>query len=118
MHNIYIYVKVAQSYLTLCHPWTICPYNSPDQNMSGNPFSRGSNPGLICLQCTRSGFDPWVGRIPWRREVFWPGESPGQRSLAGYNPWGCKESDMTEQLTRIYIYFLYIYLLYCTHLTR
>jgi len=31
------------------------------------------------LQCGRPGFDPWVGRIPWRREwlptpVFWPGE--------------------------------------------
>ena len=23
----------------------------------------------------------------------------GQRSLAGYRPWGCKESDMTEQLS-------------------
>ena len=31
--------------------------------------------------------------------VFLPGESHGQRSLMGYNPWGCKESDMTERLT-------------------
>ena len=48
--------------------------------------------------------DPWVGKIPWRREwqstpVFLPGEFHGQRSLAGYSPWGCKEQDMTEQLT-------------------
>ena len=28
--------------------------------------------------------------------VFLPGESHGQRSLVGYSPWGCKESDMTE----------------------
>ena len=33
-------------------------------------------------QCRRPGFDPWVGRIPWRRErlptpVFWPGEFHG-----------------------------------------
>ena len=28
--------------------------------------------------------------------VFLPGEFHGQRSLAGYSPWGCKESDMTE----------------------
>ena len=46
-------------------------------------------------------FDPWVGKIPWRRKwqptpVFLPGESHGQRSLAGYSPWGCKESDTTE----------------------
>ena len=31
--------------------------------------------------------------------VFLPGEFHGQRSLAGYSPWGGKESDMTEQLT-------------------
>ena len=31
--------------------------------------------------------------------VFLPGESPGQRSLAGYSPYGCKESDTTEQLS-------------------
>ena len=28
--------------------------------------------------------------------VFLPGETHGQRSLAGYSPWGCKESDLTE----------------------
>ena len=44
---------------------------------------------------------PWIGKIPWRREwlptpVFLPGESHGQRSLMGYNPWAHKESDMTE----------------------
>ena len=48
--------------------------------------------------------DPWVRKIPWRREwlptpVFLPGEFHGQRSLVGYSPWGCKELDMTEQLT-------------------
>ena len=36
----------------------------------------------ICLQCGRPGFDPWVGKIPWRRErlstpIFWPGEFHG-----------------------------------------
>ena len=30
--------------------------------------------------------------------VFLPGESNGQRSLAGYSPWGHKEASMTEQL--------------------
>ena len=29
--------------------------------------------------------------------VFLPGEFYGQRSLAGYSPWGCKETDTTEQ---------------------
>ena len=36
-------------------------------------------------------FDPWVGKIPWRRKwqptpVFLPGKSHGERSLAGYSP--------------------------------
>ena len=43
----------------------------------------------------------WSGKIPWRRKwqltpVFLPGESHGQRSLAGYSPWDYKESDTTE----------------------
>ena len=45
----------------------------------------------------------WVGKILWRRgwpptPVFLPGESHGSRSLAGYSPWSCKESDMTERI--------------------
>ena len=56
---------------------------------------------VICLQCGRPGFDPWVGKIPWRREwlptpVFFSGGSHGQRNLEGYSPWGGKESDMIE----------------------
>ena len=49
---------------------------------------------------------PWIGKFPWRREwhptlVFLPGELHGQWRwrLAGYSPWGHKESDMTERLT-------------------
>ena len=39
-----------------------------------------------------NGFDPWLGKIPWRRKwqpipVFLTGKSHGQRSLAGYSPW-------------------------------
>ena len=53
------------------------------------------------LHFRRPRFDPWVGKIPWRREclptlVFFPGEFYRQRSLMGYNPWSCKESNMTE----------------------
>ena len=51
----------------------------------------------------RRVFDPWVGKIPWRRKWpptagFLPGESHGQRSLEGYCPRGFKESDTTERL--------------------
>ena len=59
----------------------------------------------IHLQGRRPRFDRWVRKIPWRREwqptpVFFPGEFQGQRRLVGYCPWGLKESDMTERLTR------------------
>ena len=42
-------------------------------------------------QCRRCGFDPCIGKVPWRRAwqptpVFLPGESHGQRSLEGYSP--------------------------------
>ena len=50
------------------------------------------------------GLIPGSGKILWRREwqsipVFLPGGSHGQRSLAGFSSWGCKESDMTKWLT-------------------
>ena len=54
-----------------------------------------------CNAGERAGFDPSIGKIPWRREwqstpVFLPAESHGQSNQEGYN---CKESDTTEQLT-------------------
>ena len=55
-------------------------------------------------------FDPWVGKIPWRRKwqptsVFLPGKSHGRRSLVGYSPWGHKESDTTEQLHFHFLFY-------------
>ena len=61
----------------------------------------GKEPNGQCRRCKRCGFDPWVGKIPWRRAwqptpVSLPRENRGQRSLAVYSPWGCIESDTTE----------------------
>ena len=52
-----------------------------------------------------AGSVPGSGRFPWRRKWqptpgFLPGESHGQRSMVGYGPWGHRELDMTEQLSR------------------
>ena len=60
-------------------------------------------PACQCRRGKRSGFDPWVGKLPWRREwkptpVFLLGESHGQRSLASCSPWDHKE-DTTEWLS-------------------
>ena len=69
----------------------------------------------------RPGLDPWVGKIPWSRKwqptpVFLPGESHGQRSLAGYSPWchkfntnwGTQLSEQQMLLRRAY--FLSVFL--------
>ena len=50
----------------------------------------------IHLQCGRPGFDPWVGKITWRRErlctsVFWPG-----KLYRLYSPWGCKKIRLSD----------------------
>ena len=54
-----------------------------------------------CRRHKGHSFDPWVRTLPWRRKwqrtpVFLPGESHGQRSLVGYSPQGCTESDTNE----------------------
>ena len=57
-----------------------------------------------CRRHSRCGFNPWLGKMPWRRKwqpipVFLPGESHGQRNLEAYSPWDYKESDTTERLS-------------------
>ena len=66
-------------------------------------FSGGSEVKASVCNAGDLGSIPGLGRFPWRRKwqptpVFLPGESHGWRSLVGYSPWGCKESDTTERL--------------------
>ena len=68
---------------------------------------------LVC-QCRRqrrSGFDPWVGKMPWRRKwqstpVFLPGKTHEQRNLVGYSPWGRKELVTCIFTAKVFIWFL------------
>ena len=62
----------------------------------------GKESACQCRRHRRCGFDPWIGKISWRRKwqltpVFLPGKSHGQRSLASYSPQGRQQSDTTEQ---------------------
>ena len=64
-------------------------------------FPCGSDDKESAFNAGDAGSTPESGRSPWRREwqptlVFLPGEFHGQRSLVGYSPWDCKESDTTE----------------------
>ena len=77
--------------------------------------SAEKNPPAMQEMYRRHGFDPWVGKIPWRRKrqhipVFLPGKFHGQRSLAGYSPWDCKELDTTEHAHthNLVLYFGYL----------
>ena len=56
-------------------------------------FPGGSDSKESTCNAGELGLNPWVRKIPWRREwlltpVFLPGESHGQRSLAGCSLWG------------------------------
>ena len=108
---------VAQSCPTLCNPMDCSPTDSSVHGILqarmlewvAIPFSRGSSKPkdrtLVSCIAGRS-FTIWTTReaqFPWRREwlptpAFLPGEFHEQRSLEGYSPWGCKESDTTGWL--------------------
>ena len=66
------------------------------KNPPASAGDAGSIPGL-------GGF-PGGGRAWQPTRILLPGESHGQRSLVGYSLWGCKESDMTEQLTETHFF--------------
>ena len=93
-------------------PAALCLYNLVIYLHLG--FPSGSD-GKESCQFRTPGFNPWVRKIPWRREwqpapVFLPRELHEQRSLVGYHPWGCKESDMTEGLTLSVPFFCISYI--------
>ena len=59
------------------------------------------NPPVNAGDARNAGLIPGSGRSPGGGHdnpilVFLPGEFHGQRNLAGYSPWGCKESDTAE----------------------
>ena len=78
-------------------------------------FPGGTSGKESTCQCRRCRVHPWVGKIPWRRKwqptpAFLPGESHGQRSLAGYSPWVAKSQTLqlsmhayTWKLLTVYI---------------
>ena len=78
-------------------------YQSEDHIVIWLPkWFSGKESACHCSRCRRLGFDPWVGKVPRRRKglpslLFLPEKYHGQRSLAGYSPWGGKELDTNEQ---------------------
>ena len=80
--------------------------------MSFLGVASGKEPICQCRRHKRPGFEPWVGKIPWRRAwqptpIFFSGEFHGQRSLLDYSPWSHKES---EPLSNYHFPLLYLVL--------
>ena len=124
---LYLYIQKERGYFQYCWISHMCPapiqspclpvtslnlvyllafhssFTSIFASLRGFPGGvRNKDPASQGRRYKRWGFDPWVGKIPWRRAwqptpVFLPGESHGQRSLAGYSPRGHKGLDTTEE---------------------
>jgi len=100
LHNFFFIVGI----LFPCIPSKKCPpdLGRPYPHFWGFPGgTSGKEPTCQSRRHRKCGFNPWVRKIPWKRAwqstpVFLAGGFHGQRSLVGYSPWGCKESDMTE----------------------
>ena len=106
-HN---FLKLPISYLP-----GVTGISGPAQIKKPSIFLWGFPGGTVgkesACQCRRHRFNPWVGKIPWRRKwqptpVFLHGKFHGQRSLVGYSPWGCKESDTTEHTCTISLWVM------------
>ena len=93
-------VKSLSPVRLLATPWTAAYQVPPSKGFSRQEYWSGLPVPSPLYRLPR--FNPWIGKIPWRRwqatPVLLPGESLGQRSLVGYSPLGRKGSDTTERL--------------------
>ena len=86
--------------------WLHLPWPQFESLTSGEGGNGSKESACQCRRCNGWLFDLCVGKIPWRRKwwptpVFLPGKFHEQRSLLGYSPRGCKESDMIEHTHRV-----------------
>ena len=82
--------------ISITAEFTVWEQGPDQQDFPGDSDSKES-----ACSAGESRYNPWVRKIPWRREwlptpAFLPGKSHGQRSLVGYSPRSCRESDTTE----------------------
>ena len=80
-------------------------YSHCNSSHQASQVAQGKESSQQCKEMWRGRFSPWVGKIPWSRQwqrtpVLFPGKFQGQKSLLGFSPWGCKDLDTTEQLSR------------------
>ena len=90
----------GQGSLVCCSPWG-CKESDMTERLNNDRWYSGEESAGQRRRHKKHVFDAWVRKIPWNRKwqptsVFLPGKSHGHKSLAGYSPWGHKESDTTE----------------------
>ena len=98
IYTLNVYLVSAFSLLSVSWIFT----QTKGTGLRGFPGSpSGKESACQCRRHKRHKFYPCIGRIPWRRKWhpplgFLPWKFHGQRSLMGYRPWGCEESNVTE----------------------
>ena len=99
--SLSVVIHIVSYFILITDVWSHLPGDSQVAQVVKNLFANAED------------VEKWVWspgqKIPWRRKwqctpVFLSGKSYGQRSLAGYGPWDCKELDMTECLTRSWLW--------------
>ena len=121
--SLKVKVKLLGQVQLFATPWTVAYQVPPSMGFSRQEYWSGlsfpspedlpnlgiepRSPAFLVqsqgLMWEMEKFNPWVGKISWRRKwqptpVLLPRKSHGWRSLVGYSPWGRKESDTTERL--------------------
>ena len=98
MSSLEVYIEIVNSVQeksVFCHSFFILfiiyLIKSSDIVQGCPGGASGKEPACQCRRHKRHSFNPWVGKIHWRRAwlptpVFLPGDSYGQRSLGRYNP--------------------------------
>ena len=108
---MFIELVMLSNHLILCYTLLLLPSIFPSTRV----FPSESAFCIRCLKYWSFSFSISLSNkysvlISFRKEtattsVFLPGKSHGQRSMAGYSPWDCKESDTTEWLTHWLVWY-------------
>ena len=95
--------------------FTVCLTDKLQSRSIGLPWwlLRGKEP---TCQSRRWRFNPWIGKIPWRRKrqstpVFLVGKFQGQRTLEGYSSWGQNQWKRTKRLNNMLLLIATIFYL-------
>ena len=98
-----LFLDIKCRFLTVCLAGLGRKEKTARYSRKEGDFPGGSDSKESSCNAEDLGLVPRLGRSPGEGKqstpVFLLGEFHGQKSLVGYRPWGCKESDTFEQLS-------------------